>query len=199
MQDRVDCGAVVCEPVATAPQEDLLLRRDACHDDSLVNRDGLRAFVDACQILVGQVDTTAEESTILLRELLIRVLRRARPSTGKAATTNYRVTRALDYLEDRFSNTALDLASAARHVDVTPSHLDHLLKEHTGLTFLGHLRQIRMRHAEQLLMTARSVKETSYLCGYAAVCSFGRDFKRTFGCAPRVWRDLVSSLREPIN
>ncbi len=175
------------------------MRRDACHDDRLVNRDGLRAFVDACQVLVGQVDTNADESTRMLRDLLIRVLRRIQPSAPHAARSmNFRVTRALDYLEERFSNTALDLASAARYVDVTPSHLDRLLKEHTGLTFLGHLRRIRMRHAEQLLL-ARSVKETSYLCGYNAVCSFGRDFKRTFGCPPRVWRDLVCELREPIS
>jgi len=167
------------------------LPRDACHDDSLVNRDGLRAFVDACQVLVGQVDITAEESTKMLRDLLIRVLRHVQPSAPNAPrTANFRVARALDYLEERFANTALDLASAARYVEVTPSHLDRLLKEHTGLTFLGHLRRIRMRHAEQLLLTARSVKETSYLCGYAAVCSFGRDFKRTFGCAPREWREM---------
>ena len=165
--------------------------RDACHDDSLVNRDGLRAFVDACQVLVGQVDITAEESTKMLRDLLIRVLRHVQPSAPNAPrTANFRVARALDYLEERFANTALDLASAARYVEVTPSHLDRLLKEHTGLTFLGHLRRIRMRHAEQLLLTARSVKETSYLCGYGAVCSFGRDFKRTFGCAPREWREM---------
>jgi AraC-like DNA-binding protein len=162
-----------------------------------VNRDGLRAFVDACQVLVGQVDTTAEESTKMLRDLLIRVLRRVQPSAPNAArTANFRVARALDYLEERFANTALDLASAARYVEVTPSHLDRLLKEHTGIAFLGHLRRIRMQHAEQLLLTARSIKETSYLCGYAAVCSFGRDFKRTFGCAPREWREMRTfSLR----
>ena len=172
------------------------VRSGAQHDEPLVNRDRLRAFVDACQIFVGQVDGDAEEATALLRDLLIRVLRRTSRTRAQAPSTNFRVARALNYLEEQFSSTTLDLESAARHVDVTPSHLDRLLKEHTGLTFLGHLRRIRMRHAEQLLLTPVSIKETSHRCGYAAVCSFGRDFKRTHGCTPRVWREIWTiSLR----
>jgi AraC-like DNA-binding protein len=86
---------------------------------------------------------------------------------------------------------AIGLASAAQHVDVTPSHLDRLLKEHTGLPFLQHLRLIRMRHAEGLLLTTTSsIKETAYACGYGGTCSFGRDFKRTHGCAARAWRAM---------
>jgi two-component system, response regulator YesN len=74
---------------------------------------------------------------------------------------------------------------------VTPSHLDRLLKRQTGLTYLQHLRGIRMRHAERLLLTTTSsIKETAYACGYAGTGSFGRDFKRTHGCAARVWRAM---------
>jgi AraC-like DNA-binding protein len=77
----------------------------------------------------------------------------------------------------------------AKAVDVTPSHLDRLLKEHTGLTFLQQLRRIRMRHAERLLLTtAVSIKETASACGYANLLNFRRDFQRAHGCGARVWR-----------
>jgi two-component system response regulator YesN len=166
-------------------------RREAHHDPSVTNRDALRAFVDACQIFVGQVDTNAEDSATLLRDLLMRVLRRTHPPRPHAPTTNFRVARVLHYLESDFADSTLDLVSAARQVDVTPSYLDRLLKAHTGLTFLQQLRRIRIRNADRILLTtAASIKETSYHCGYATVSSFGRDFKRTHGCAPRVWREI---------
>ena len=173
----------------------------AAHDESTsIHRAALRAFVDVFQILVGRVETNAEESATLVRALLMRMLRRLPQPSPVPPTTNFRVTRVLSYLEQQFADATLCLASAAHHVDVTPSHLDRMLKKHTGLTFLQHLRGIRMRHAERLLLTTTSsIKETAYACGYAGTGSFGRDFKRTHGCAARVWRAmgrLAGSVRD---
>ena len=154
-----------------------------------IDRAALTTFVDACQVLVGRLDVNPDESTAVLSELLTRVLQRA--SAGLAAPVNFRVARVLSYLEDVFADQRIRLASAARHVDVTPSHLDRLLKEHTGLTFLQQLRRIRMRHAERLLLTTTSsIKETAYASGYTCTGSFHRDFRRMHGCAPRAWRDI---------
>jgi two-component system response regulator YesN len=164
----------------------------AAHNDAAMDREALRAFVDACQILVGRVDTIADdESAEVLRDLLVRLLRRRSRAPDPPPPTNFRVTRVLAYLEEEFADTSLKLTSAAAHVDVTPSHLVRLLKEHTGQTFLQHLRGIRMRHAERVLLTtAASIKETAYACGYASTSSFGRDFRRTHECPPREWREI---------
>ena len=155
----------------------------------------LGAFVDACQVLVGQLDGTRDASTALMRLILMRVLRRAGRSSPRHAATNFRVVRVLKYLEDTFADPTIRLASAAQHVDVTPPYLDRLLKEHTGVPFLQQLRRIRVRHAERLLLTKMSsIKETAYACGYASTGSFGRDFRRMHGCAPSEWRDLRTAV-----
>ena len=169
--------------------------RRAVHDKpTSVHHEALRAFVDVFQVLVGRVETNEELAT-LVRPLLIRMLRRL-PAPAPVAPKNFRVARVLAYLEEQFADATVCLASAARHVDVTPPHLDRLLKEDTGLTFLQHLRRIRMRHAERLLLTTTSsIKETAYACGYAGTGSFGRDFKRTHGCTASVWR-AVRTLSE---
>ena len=168
----------------------------AAHDQApFKDREALRVFVDACQVLVGQLDRSQDESTALMRLVLMRVLRGAERSSSQRATTNFRVARVVKYLEETFANPTIRLASAAQHVDVTPPHLDRLLKEHTGLTFLQQLRRIRMRHAERLLLTtASSIKETAYACGYTSTCSFGRDFRRVHGCSPSEWRDLRTAV-----
>jgi AraC-like DNA-binding protein len=149
-------------------------------------------------VLVGS-DEANEEWTVLTRALLMRMLRTLPEPLSAPPTKNYRVTRILGYLEEQFADAMVCLASAARHVGVTPPHLDRLLKDHTGLPFLQHLRRIRMRYAERLLLlTNSSIKETAYACGYVASGSFGRDFKRTHGCAARAWRakSTVTSVRE---
>ena len=161
-------------------------------------REALLAFVDAYQVVCGCFETNGDQSMGLVRELLTRMLQRASPGSG--GTSNFRVARALRYLEEAFVDRSIHLSSAARHVDVTPSHLDRLLKEHTGLTFLQQLRRIRMRHAERLLLTTTSsIKETAYASGYACTGSFHRDFRRTHGCAPRVWRDGFATGASSLN
>lgn len=170
-------------------------RRAAHHHAPPRDRETLLAFVDACQIFIGRTGADTDEATSLMRLILMRALDRPARSSDAHATMNFRVGRVLNYLEETFANPAIRLASAAHHVDVTPSHLERLLKEHTGLTFRQQLRRIRMRHAEHLLLTTpSSIKETAYACGYASPGSFDRDFRRAHGCAPRVWRDLRTEL-----
>jgi AraC-like DNA-binding protein len=171
------------------------VRRSEHDDASPGEREALLAFVDACQILIGRTDVDPEKSTALMRMILVRALQRAPEASAAHRTTNFRVARVMNYLEVTFADSTIRLTSAARHVDVTPPHLDRLLKEQTGLTFLHQLRRIRMRHAERLLLTTpSSIKETAYACGYTSIGSFGRDFRRAHGCSPRVWRDLRTLL-----
>jgi AraC-like DNA-binding protein len=47
-----------------------------------------------------------------------------------------------------------------------------------------------------LLTTAASIKETAYASGYTSLASFGRDFQRVHGCAPRAWRAQWTTLDE---
>jgi transcriptional regulator GlxA family with amidase domain len=164
------------------------------------DREALLAFVDVCQVLIGRIEASGDTA---VRELMLHVLQRAvhaaRPPAAdpvpearlpRQPATSFRVVRVLRFLEQHFADPTLHLTSAARHVDVTPSHLDRLLKGHTGLTFLQQLRRIRMQHAERLLLTtAMSIKETAFACGYASAGSFDRDFRRTHTSPPRAWRE----------
>ena len=124
-------------------------------------RETLRAFVDACHVLVGPLDGRIDDAPAEIPVIVARVLC-AWGASFQQTTTNFRVARTVQYLEGGFADPAMRLASAARHVDVTPAHLDRLLKEHTRLTFLQQLRRIRVRHAERLLLTTvSSIKETA--------------------------------------
>ena len=110
---------------------------------------------------------------------------------------HFKIVEALSYLRQRFEVPALRLSDAARHAQLSPTHLARLLKSTTGMTFLQHLRRTRIEHAEQLLLTTLlSIKEVAGRCGYAASGSFARDFRRVHGCAPTEWRARKRSPQE---
>jgi AraC-like DNA-binding protein len=163
-----------------------------------IDRDALRSFVDACQILVGHIDTNAPASAAWLREILLRMLRATPQQAAAYASANFRVPRAVRCIEERFAEATIHLGSVATTVGITPPQLNRLLKEHTGLTFLQQLRRIRIRHADQLLLTtAASIGDIARACGYTSLARFGRDFQRAHGCAPRVWRAHRTLLDVP--
>jgi AraC-like DNA-binding protein len=170
-----------------------------------MDRRTLWTFADACQIIAGRVEQSPDASAASIRELLAstpgtdartqlvidglvaRMLERAR--SRPAAATPFRIVEVLTYLEGRFADPAIRLSSAARYAGLSPAHLTRLLKTSTGLTFLQHLRRIRVDHAERLLLTTMlSIKEIAGQCGYSASGGFDRDFRRVHHCTPSTWR-----------
>lgn len=102
---------------------------------------------------------------------------------------HFKAVEALTFLQQRFAEPAIRLSVVARHTALSPTHLARLLKSSTGLTFLQHLRRLRVRHAEELLATTMlSIKEVAAACGYPRSGSFTRDFRRVHGCTPSAWR-----------
>jgi AraC-like DNA-binding protein len=96
-----------------------------------------------------------------------------------------RVTATVHFIEAHHSNPELRLSDVATHVSLSASHLDRLLKQNTGLTFVQHLREVRLRRATLLLRTGLlTIKEIGVGCGYKSTSSFDRDFRRVHGCTP---------------
>ena len=152
-----------------------------------MDRQRQRAFADACQVVTGYVHENPGASSDLIRDLLARGT-----PTIACHTSHTTVARVLTYLEQRFSDPTMRLSSAARHASLSPAYLARLLKASTGRTFLQHVRQLRLQHAERLLLTPTlSIKEVASHCGYYATGSFDRNFRRVHGCSPSAWRRVL--------
>lgn len=99
------------------------------------------------------------------------------------------VQEALLFMNSEYADPALHLEALAKHVSLSPSHLDRLLSKETGLTFLRRLRRIRMAKAESLLRRGKlSMKEIAGAVGYNHVSTFNREFRRAHGCTPTAFR-----------
>lgn len=105
------------------------------------------------------------------------------------AAAEPRVKRAIGIMDRICSNSEFGLAEVAAQARLSPSYLSRLLKRHTGLGFLEHLRAIRLTKAAHLLTaTNLIVKEIATEVGYKHVSDFDRHFKHRYGVTPGEWR-----------
>ena len=109
--------------------------------------------------------------------------------------TNTRVRRALDYISAHF-DSQISLASIADEVGLSRYRLAHLVKEFTGRTVSQIIQEVRINHAQQLLMrTNRNCAEIAADVGFSDQSSFTKYFKRLTGTTPTRFRRSASARR----
>ncbi|OCT15127.1 AraC family transcriptional regulator [Paenibacillus pectinilyticus] len=97
----------------------------------------------------------------------------------------------LHYIEQHYQRD-LDLTQLAQLFHISQSHLSRLILEATGRKFKSHLITLRIQHAKRLLaLTASSVTEISYECGFQSMATFYRNFKEYVMMTPENYRRLV--------
>ncbi|HYL75588.1 MAG TPA: helix-turn-helix transcriptional regulator [Bryobacteraceae bacterium] len=97
-----------------------------------------------------------------------------------------RLRKVVEMIQSESLDTVHDLAV---EVNLSPSHLQHLFKEQTGVCITQLLSEQRLRKAARLLQTSDlSVKEIAFAAGYEHASSFVRAFHRRFAQTPRDYR-----------
>ncbi len=99
-----------------------------------------------------------------------------------------RVQKAMDYI-GRHYGMPIGLDCLAKVAGVSASRLSHLIKSHTGRTYLQALYEVRVRHAQHLLKhTSKSCTEIAYEVGFGDQSYFIKHFKRLTGTTPARYR-----------
>ena len=95
--------------------------------------------------------------------------------------------RMLSYINDNYRTVTLE--ELAAHFNYSVPHCSKLIREETGVGFVGFVRRIKMNHAAALLQNTRStVADISSLVGYENPESFIRVFKKVYGMSPTDYR-----------
>lgn len=98
------------------------------------------------------------------------------------------IIRALIYIRNNFKN--LKFHNVAKLFNYSEGHFSRLIKEHTGHTFSGIIREIKVKKAAELLMNPSvSVQEIVGNVGFADMSHFYRSFKQYFGMTPIKYRN----------
>jgi AraC-like DNA-binding protein len=98
------------------------------------------------------------------------------------------IEKAKHYMGQHFKEP-LSVADIAGFTCLSPSYLSFLFKRETGFTITRYIDRLRIDNAkESLVMTSKSVKEISFLLGYADQNYFSRTFKKHEGISPVEYR-----------
>jgi AraC-like DNA-binding protein len=99
-----------------------------------------------------------------------------------------------DLLEERYADPDFDVATMARLLDVTPRHMNDLVRRACGDTPYQYLVKLRVRKAKELLVSAPelSVKDVSLRVGFRAPSHFVATFRTLVGLPPDYFRKTMN-------
>lgn len=85
---------------------------------------------------------------------------------------------------------AVTLDQVARHLRLSAEHLARVFRTQTSITIFDFLREARINRAKTLLASAHlSIEEIARETGYSSTTLFCRNFKRTTGMTPTMYRE----------
>ena len=97
---------------------------------------------------------------------------------------DHRVQRVIDLMTEKIEEE-ISVEELAQLVNLSPSRFHQIFREATGLPPATYLRQLRIRHARELLENSfLSIKEIRTKVGFPAQSHFVRHFKRAYGIPP---------------
>lgn len=102
-----------------------------------------------------------------------------------------------EFLDDQYANPNVSLDFLSDRFHIPAKLLSKLFKEEIGQKFVDYLIELRMRHAQVLLVeTCYSIQEIAELVGYLNVISFGRMFKKMVNLSPSEYRDQHTQAKK---
>ncbi len=143
---------------------------------------------------VGELNRELHEAApdgVIVKNLLVNWLRElqravAGRSRAQRVPAAYRALR--QFLEEHHDQP-VTLASLARRLHVSRSHLSREFQRHFGVAPIHYLLRLRLQHAAHLLREQNfNVTEVARAVGYEDVFHFSKLFKKHHGLSPRAFR-----------
>ena len=126
-------------------------------------------------------------------------LRERETGTGEGRN-DFLVTQLLDHLSRQEPARMPSIGALAASFNMSTSHLRHIVKQRTGVSFSRHVRTLRLRRARQLLQeTLWSVKQVMLEVGVSDHSHFAKDYKKEFGESPTQTRCNAIAAGRTIN
>lgn len=145
-----------------------------------------------CELLLAEVAAGADsESTSALFFLLCKALwRGAKPVPVSGVP--YPVEACRNLIATHFPEN-LNTSELAHRLGYHPDYLGNLFRRCCGMTITDALNEKRLMHASELLARGMSIKEAAFASGFNDLGYFRRQFVRSHGILPSLYRKRVLS------
>ncbi|MBQ3556605.1 MAG: helix-turn-helix transcriptional regulator [Oscillospiraceae bacterium] len=98
----------------------------------------------------------------------------------------------VDYIRQNFSDPTLCLFSLSQQFGVSERYTHNAIQSSTGMNFSNFLLRCRMQEAARLLQQADTpINQVAEQCGYPAISTFYRNFKKYYQMTPADYKDSV--------
>jgi AraC-like DNA-binding protein len=143
----------------------------------------LHLFIKCAQEFGRKEDESARLLNQAVNEIWIRIIRLSGKSTVAAEPIKLKMAKA--FLADHYREKVTRI-DAARHLGITPEHLNFLFKKHGQTTPGNYLLGVRIDRARALLPEAgMNVSQVAFAVGFEDPLYFSRVFKKTTGVSPK--------------
>lgn len=103
------------------------------------------------------------------------------------SASNEKIVAILDYLNEHLTED-ISIETISSRFFLSRYYLMHAFKEQTGYTIGGYLSSKRLLLARELIANGTPLTEVCYACGFKNYSTFSRAYKKSFGEAPRDFR-----------
>lgn len=108
---------------------------------------------------------------------------------NKESSGNSTINKAINYINENFTNSEINLNSVAQLVGVNSTYFSSIFSQQVGKTFIEYLTELRMDKARHLLRcTDKASGDIAFEVGYNDPHYFSSLFKKVNGCSPRDYR-----------
>ncbi len=134
--------------------------------------------LNIAKLLLQGVSNTRQSLDILLQSVVDPLT-----TTYSPRVLDERIQRCIQIISQSNSN-ALHLQDVAEQVFLSPSHLSHLFKQETGLTFKKFVLHRKLVKSLEAMHNQRNLTDASYIGGFSDQPHFTKAFKKSFGIKP---------------
>ena len=133
-----------------------------------------------------------EQETLLVGVLAQLISRHAddTPPLSQTGREPHAVTQVKHYLESHYAED-VSLSVLSNLTQLSRYHLIRVFGEAVGVPPYAYLRQVRVRHAKNLLASGYGLAEVAFLTGFSDQSHLTRWFKRLWGVTPGQYRNSV--------
>jgi len=153
---------------------------------------GTRLLADMLRRLFDDAAHLGELQRAAMMDAVLQMLGVAAPFSAPPETLDWRVRRALDFIETNLAIAGLSAEDVARDQHISRRRLDQILRKVLGQSIAGCLWDRRLERAAADLRDPRRAHMTAaqiaFANGFEDAAHFTRAFKRRYAATPGQWR-----------
>jgi AraC-like DNA-binding protein len=128
-------------------------------------------------------------------ELLYKIDLMTRNKSGSKNQNNNYYIKKINYIIESKYSEKITLQSVASELNISPIYLSTMYKDCSGINFSEQLLNVRMKHAEKLLIDRNiPTSKVAVLCGFCDESYFRKKFKQFFGMNVREYRQIKNGF-----